>query len=302
VGAFLRFLAANSLTANVESFFALGQNYHLYLDAKTNKFAFLPGDLEFSLANFLLMGSGNELSDLSLVKPYPGENKLPDRLLAIPAVKQRYDKLVQELAATVFTKDKLLEQIKAIDAATREIKDQEAKAVLARREPPAGFGGPGGPAPQPPSLQSFAEKRTASIASQLAGTSKGYVPRPFSFGPPAGAGAGGPPGRTGPDKPIDEATFRANVQTPPELRPHCSLLRRNSATPSPSRPLLRAMSMLPSMSKARSAARLAAARSCYSPIAIPTALPTQSASSPRSCIRAASATAPAWCGSCIRRI
>ena len=55
---FLRFLAANALTSNLESFFALGHNYYLYLDPKTNKFVFIPGDLEFSLANFLLMGIG----------------------------------------------------------------------------------------------------------------------------------------------------------------------------------------------------------------------------------------------------
>jgi putative membrane-bound dehydrogenase-like protein len=215
VDAFLRFLAANALTANVESFFALGHNYHLYLDPKTHKFVFLPGDLEFSLANFLLMGSADELCDLSLTRPYPGENKLPDRLLAIPEVKQRYEKLLKELATTVFAKDRLLEQIEALEAATREIRDKEAKAVLARREPPAGFGGPGGAAPQPPSLKSFVEKRTASISAQLAGSSQGFVPRPLSFGPPAGGA--GPPGRSGPDKPIDEAAFRASVQAPPEF-------------------------------------------------------------------------------------
>ncbi|MGH7134970.1 MAG: CotH kinase family protein, partial [Pirellulales bacterium] len=81
VDAFLKFMAANALTANLESFFALGHNYALYLDSRTGKFTFLPGDLEFSLANFLLMGLPEQLMDLSLITPYPGENKLPDRLL-----------------------------------------------------------------------------------------------------------------------------------------------------------------------------------------------------------------------------
>ena len=72
VDAFLRFLAANALTSNLQSVFALGHNYHLYLDPKTNKFVFLPGDLEFSLANFLLMGTADQLMDLSLMHPYPG--------------------------------------------------------------------------------------------------------------------------------------------------------------------------------------------------------------------------------------
>ncbi len=216
--AFLRFLAANALTSNVESFFALGQNYHVVLLPETQKFAFVPGDLEFSLANFLLMGSPDELMDLSLNKPYPGENKLVDRLLAMPEVKQKYQTLLKELAMAVFTKEKLLAKIAAVDSATGAIREKEAAAVAARREPPPGFGGPGGAGPQPPDLKTFAEKRTASIASQLVGTSAGYIPRPFSFGPPAGGGgAGGPPGRTGPDKPIDEAAFRAGVQAPPEF-------------------------------------------------------------------------------------
>ena len=95
VDAFLRFLAANALTANLESFFALGHNYTLYLDPKTNKFHFIPGDLEFSFANFLLMGSADQLMDLSVLKPYPGENKLPDRLLAIKEVNEKYRQIAQ---------------------------------------------------------------------------------------------------------------------------------------------------------------------------------------------------------------
>jgi spore coat protein CotH len=51
VEAFLRYLAANALTANLQSFFALGHNYTLYLDPQTDRFHFIPGDLEYSLAN-----------------------------------------------------------------------------------------------------------------------------------------------------------------------------------------------------------------------------------------------------------
>ena len=68
---------------------------------------------------------------------------------------------------------------------------QEALAVAARNEPPPGFGGPGGPGPQAPDITTFTEKRIASIAVQLAGNSKGFVPRPLSFGPPPGGGPGG---------------------------------------------------------------------------------------------------------------
>ncbi len=210
---FLQFLAANALTSNLESFFALGHNYYLYLDPQSNKFVFLPGDLEFSFANFLLMGSAEQVMDLSLVKPYPGENKLPDRLLAIPAVKQKYQDLLQDLAQKVFTKERLIEEIQAVEAATREIRTKEAEALAARREPPAGFGGPGGAGPQPPALKTFVEQRIASIDAQLAGRTKGFIPQPFAVGPPAGGGR--PAGNN--IRAITEETFREEVRVPPEF-------------------------------------------------------------------------------------
>ncbi len=208
IDGFLRFLAANALVSNLESFFALGHNYHLYLDPRTDKFIFIPGDLEFSFANFLLMGSADQLMDLSLTKPYPGQNRLPDRLLAIKTVNEKYQKLVKELAVTVFTKERLVRDIEAVETVTREIREKEAKAAAAREEPAPGFGGPG-PAPQPPDLKSFAEKRIASVNSQLAGKSRGFVPQPFGFGAPPGGGANATA--------IDERTFRESVEAPPEF-------------------------------------------------------------------------------------
>lgn len=210
VDAFLRFMAVNALTANLEGFFALGHNYHLYLDPKTDQFAFIPGDLESAFANFPLMGLPDQLADLSLTKPYPGENKLPDRLLAIKKVNEKYRKLLKELSSSVFTKEQLLKDVGAINEATKATRDRETKAVVARREAPPGFGGPG---PQPPDLITFAEKRTASIDSQLAGKSKGFVPQQFGFGGPPGGGLGG----GGNLQPIDEKTFRDSVTVPPEF-------------------------------------------------------------------------------------
>jgi hypothetical protein len=148
--------------------------------------------------------------DLSLTKPYPGQNKLPDRLLAMKGTKDKYQALLTELAGTVFTREQLLRDMEAIDAATKGPRQREAAAVAARKEPPAGFGGPG-MGPVPPDLKTFAEKRVASVKSQLAGTSKGFIPQPFNFGPPPGGGASNNP------QPIDEAGFRENVTVPAEF-------------------------------------------------------------------------------------
>ena len=208
VDEFLRFLAANAITSNLESVFALGHNYLLYLNPKTNRFVFLPGDLEFSLANFLLMGSPEQLMDLSLAHPYPGQNKLVERLLASKEVNEKYQKVLKELWEKTFVKERLLEQIEALEKITKEPLAKEKTAAAAREEVAAGFG-PGGAGPQAPDLKTFVEKRSASIAAQLAGRSKGFVPAGFGFGPP-----GGPGGGPGANQPINETTFREAVKAP----------------------------------------------------------------------------------------
>ncbi|VTR95502.1 heme-binding protein : Heme-binding protein OS=Planctomyces brasiliensis (strain ATCC 49424 / DSM 5305 / JCM 21570 / NBRC 103401 / IFAM 1448) GN=Plabr_4796 PE=4 SV=1: CotH: GSDH: Cytochrom_C [Gemmata massiliana] len=212
VDAFLRFQAANAFVSNMDSFFAVGWNYTLYLDPKTNKFAFIPGDLEGTFASPSFLGTPDQLMDLSVTKPYPGENKLPDRLLAIKEINEKYQKLLKELSATAFTKDQLLKDADAIDKATKTAREKETKAVAARKEPAPGFGPPGAMGPQAPDMKTFAEKRTASVTAQVAGKSKGFVPQ-FNFGPPAGGGGFG----GGNSQPIGEKSFRETVQVPPEF-------------------------------------------------------------------------------------
>jgi hypothetical protein len=66
---------------------------------------------------------------------------------------------------------------------------RDAKASAARRDPPSMFG-------RPPELRTFIDRRTESLAAQLAGRSKGFTPT-SGFGPPPGGGPGGPGGPPG---------------------------------------------------------------------------------------------------------
>ena len=190
---FLRFMAANALVVNMDSFFMLGHNYYIYLNPKTHKFVFIPWDLDLSLGGFGMMGSSDQQLDLSLTHPYAGQNRLVDRLLAMPEVSEQYQKLLRELAATAFAKDRLLKDVEAIEKATKEPLAREAKAVAVRKEGPGGFGfgPPSGMGGRSPDLRTFVEKRTASVVAQIEGKSKGYVPA-MGFGP--GAPGGGRPG------------------------------------------------------------------------------------------------------------
>ncbi len=175
VDEFLRFMTVQALIANADGFFTLAYNYALFLNPKTNQFVIIPGDQELSFGNFLMMGSADQLMDMSLARPYGGENRLADRLLAIKYVNEAHQKIVKDLATTVFRKDRLLADVAAIEGATRAILEREAAARAGRAEPPVGFGPPG--APSAPDLRTFAEKRSLSIADQLAGRRDGYRPR-----------------------------------------------------------------------------------------------------------------------------
>jgi spore coat protein CotH len=194
VDAFLRFLAANALLANLDSFLGLGHNYYLYLRPDTNQFVFIPWDLDLSMGAFPMGGTPEQQVDLSVMHPHRGANKLIDRLLAMPEVSDKYRKLLQELMTACFTRERLLADIAALEKVTREPLAREAKAAQARNEGAGGFGfgPPGGGFGQSVPPRMFVEKRTVSVAAQLAGRSKGFVP-PAGFGPPPQPGLIMPP-------------------------------------------------------------------------------------------------------------
>jgi spore coat protein CotH len=183
VDAFLRFIAANALLSNLDSYLGYGHNYYLYLVPGTNKFAFIPWDLDLSLATWPAVGSPEQLVELSLAHPHAGQNKLIDRLFAIKEHKDRYNAIIKELTANTFTKKKLTEHLDAIEKAVKDPLAREAKAVTARKEPRGGgFGGGAFGQSMPP--RRFIDKRLQSVEAQLAGKSAGFEPKPVSFGPP----------------------------------------------------------------------------------------------------------------------
>lgn len=186
VDAFLKYMAATSLTSNLDSFFTLGHNYCLYLHPETNKFHFIPWDLDLSLGNFGIFGTKDQQLDLSLTKPY-AQNRLADRLMANKEVAAKYPAILKEVVGAAFVKEKLLAEVAAIEKTVKPLIEKEAKAVAARKEPagPVGFGG--GLFGQPsPDLKAAVEKRAESVAAQMAGKSKGFTPAAFGFGQPGG--------------------------------------------------------------------------------------------------------------------
>ncbi len=179
VDGYLRFLATTGFVANTDSFFGLGHNYSMYLHPRTKKVHFIPWDLDRAFANF---GNADQNMDLSLTHPYAGTHRLTERLLATPEVGAAYQKVLKGLAAGPFAKDRLLKELAALDKIAKGPRERDARATAGRKEGGGGFGPPGGMFGRPPELTAFIEKRTESVAAQLAGTSKGFIPKGFGMG------------------------------------------------------------------------------------------------------------------------
>lgn len=167
---FLRFLAVNTLMPNTDSFLTTGHNYYIYLNPKTNRFVYMPWDLDISFAGFPAMGSVEQQTNMNVLKP--GKLKLVDRLLAIPEVKEQYHKVVKELAEKVFTKQKLLADIEALDQATKESLALERKSAEVRKEKLDAFSAWIGGLVAPADLRSYVPRRADAVARQLADAAK----------------------------------------------------------------------------------------------------------------------------------
>lgn len=190
---FAKFLAANTMLASMDGFIGMGHNYYLYLDPQSDKFAFIPWDLDLAFGAFPMFGTPQQMVDLSIDHPHLGENKLIDRLLAMPDFKAAYREELTTLATEVFTPEQLGAQVREIEETLQPLVAKDNAAATARKEG-GGAGGPGGMfGATPIPLAKFVEQRAASVKAQLAGESKGYVPTPgMGFGAPPGGFAVGP--------------------------------------------------------------------------------------------------------------
>jgi spore coat protein H len=217
VDEFLRFLAVQTVLANLDSPLLTGHNYYLYLNSATDKLAWIPWDLNEAFGGFMGGGRAEDMMDLSIHKPFTRGNRLAERILALDGATQKYDAILRGLIATNFTAQRLGEEMEAAANVIREAVRQDRSLSLAQFErhlsenpgpvvagdglpmrrgvepgfgPPRGGPGPGGRGPMGPKpfLRQFVTKRIESIKEQLAGTREGYVPVQMNR----------PPGRGGP--------------------------------------------------------------------------------------------------------
>ena len=154
-----------------------GHNYYLYLDPKTNKLRFLPWDLDRAFANFPILGSNSQQMNLSLTRSYAGPHRLTERRVGRTGVAEQVPRVAQGVVElnSVRQGARLLKQLGA-----RRKRRSRSRSTGTRRPRPRAREA-AAPANfmfgiKPPAMKSFVEKRTASVAARMAGTSKGLRP------------------------------------------------------------------------------------------------------------------------------
>jgi spore coat protein H len=202
---FARYMAVTTYLSTMDSILALGQNFYVYLDPTTNKFQFLPWDLDHSFGHFPMIGTEDQRNRLSIMHPWRGEVRFLERVFKVEAFKQVYLARMREFSQTIFQPQRFHEQVDQIAAAIRPAIGEESADMLARfdrivtnapskpKTNPGFFGNLfGGEREEVKSIKAFVDVRSKSIADQLSGKSQGEVLASGGFG--AGGPGAGPRG------------------------------------------------------------------------------------------------------------
>ena len=223
---FARFMSATVWLSTLDSILMMGQNFYVYLHPQTHQLQFIPWDLDHSFGQFPMAGTQQEREELSVLKPWRGENRFLERVFKVEAFKKLYLDTMRQFSKTIFLPERFGQQVDELAKAIRPAVAEESELKLARfdkvvaGEPvehlgpgggpgrPMGFGGGEGRGPrfgrggfmQPAKpIKGFVVARAKSVDDQLAGRSEGLTLAEAGFGGPGrGRFHGGPGGGFGP--------------------------------------------------------------------------------------------------------
>ena len=170
VDQFLRFLACNVVLCNLDSIFGGSQNHYIYLEPESNRFQFLPWDMDHSFGGFHMMGTPDARRDLSIDRPVADKHPIIERVLRVPGNKERYHAHLENYLNTIFGEEKMFGQIESVGAFVRPMVSLNGGRAEARfdrvlaEEPSLREQHP---------LKFFVTKRRESIRAQLDGLSSG---------------------------------------------------------------------------------------------------------------------------------
>lgn len=182
---FARFLAGEVLLSCYDSFLSNGQNYYFYLDPRSNKFGFIPWDMDLAWGGFFLLGTMQQREQASIWHPWVGEHRFLERVMAVEPFRQLYRAQLEDFAARLFVPGRLQPRIDEVARILRSPIAAESDFRLEKFEQAVGDtwpehsprgGGQGANRPVLP-IKRFIANRARSVRQQLDGKSEGIILR-----------------------------------------------------------------------------------------------------------------------------
>ena len=200
VDEFSRFMAVTVWLSSTDSILMMGQNFVVYLHPTTDRFLFVPWDLDRAFGNFF----NPSPEQLSIRNAWAEDNRFLQRVMQVPAVREAYLARLEEFQKTLFQPARFAAMVEEIAARIRPVVAEEDpgklpafdRSVAGQMAGPEGPGGGGSPfRMNAKPIKVFVKERHAAVAAQLTGASEGMP----LFGGPGGPGR--PGGRGGPGAP-----------------------------------------------------------------------------------------------------
>lgn len=181
--AFARFLAGEVLLANYDGFLSNGQNFLLHLDPRTERFGFIPWDLDHSWGEFPFIAMADERERASVWQPWVGRHRFLERMLAVADFRGRYRAELERQLATLFVPTRLNRRIDEVAAAVRPVVAEWSARRLAKFDEAISLEALPGPRDGDPmngsrnawQLKRFIAARAVNVRAQLDGTVAGVV-------------------------------------------------------------------------------------------------------------------------------
>lgn len=177
-----RFVAVEVLLANFDGLLGQGQNFLLSLDPRTDRFGFVPWDLDHAWGEFPFMGTPEQRERLDIWHPWVEPNRFIARLFTVEEFKRRYRAELERLLGSLFVPDRLAGRIDELAATVRPLAAEWSTNRLAKFEQAVStnfVAQPNGTSPNDNrsawQLKQFIQVRAAHVRDQLDGKATGTV-------------------------------------------------------------------------------------------------------------------------------
>ena len=130
---FARFMAVMVFLSDMDGILGPGQNLYVFLHPKSQWFDFIPWDQDHSFGQFAMRGSQQQRENLSILKPWEGDNnRFLERMFHLEAFKRPYLASLRELGGTLFKPERFAQQVDALAPVIRAAVAEESSERLER--------------------------------------------------------------------------------------------------------------------------------------------------------------------------